>query len=213
MARRAEACAWKSSDARSCIPNPHAAWMAATECGLLKAAEISCRLLWPMEHSPEREVPVLGRGAQLDRQRLQAAHDESVQPDGLCRARLELRIALEQKGKRNARLEPCQLGAEAEVDALAEGEMPVRRAGDIEGIRVGELGRVPIGRIDDGKDAIAGLEALAADLVRDANDARHGVGGSVVAQELLDGRPGQLRLPAKALALIGIAHEGQRGRA
>src|SRR5262245_57056731 len=81
---------------RSCIPSPHAGGMAATECGLLKAAEISCRLLWQMEHSPEREMTVLGRAAQPDRQRLQAAHDEGVEPDGLRRARLQLQTALEQ---------------------------------------------------------------------------------------------------------------------
>ena len=75
------------------------------------------------------------------------------------------------------------------MDALAEGDMPVRVvAGDVERLRVGEARRIAVGRGQDDQQRIALGDRLPAQLDVLPGEARgRGLGRTVVAQDLLDG--------------------------
>ena len=59
-------------------------------------------------------------------------------PVGRAAAQTDIGIALGQPPGGDLRLEPRQRGAEAEMDAVAEGEMRVGIAADVEALGVGE---------------------------------------------------------------------------
>lgn len=63
-----------------------------------------------------------------------------------------------------AELPAGEVGAEAEVLAVAEGDMGVRVAADIEAVGVGELALVSVGRGVPEDDGVAGVDVLALQL-------------------------------------------------
>src|SRR5487761_1814068 len=57
-------------------------------------------------------------------------------------------------------LDGAKRGTDAPVDAGTEAQMPVRAAGDVESVRIGELRLVPVGRDRPERDRIAGPDLL-----------------------------------------------------
>jgi hypothetical protein len=53
---------------------------------------------------------------------------------------------VEQRGERDTHLEPGEVHAEADVHAVAEGDVLARRADDVEAVGVGIAVRFPVGR-------------------------------------------------------------------
>src|SRR5690606_7523490 len=95
---------------------------------------------WPADALPVR-FRLHGADSLLarpHRQRLQSAHAEAVEPDGRRGARCHVRDALDQRRDRYTRLESRKLRAETEMRALAEGQMTVRLARDIDLVGIGE---------------------------------------------------------------------------
>ena len=58
------------------------------------------------------------------------------------------------------RLEARQVGAQAEVDAVAEAQVPLDLAGDVEAVRVRELALVAVGRPVQQHHRAAGRDGL-----------------------------------------------------
>ena len=76
----------------------------------------------------------------------------------------EVRETFEEDAQRNAGLQSCELCAEAEVNAVSEGEMWIRAAMDVEGVRRFEDGRIMVRRSDPDVDLLTRLERLTAQL-------------------------------------------------
>src|SRR5689334_16793511 len=127
-------------------------------------------------------------------------------------ARLVLHRARERDAGKAARhlgqadldLEPCERGAEAEVDAVPEGEVRVRIARDVEPLGIGELRGIAIRRCHQQHDAIAPLHGHSADHHVFGGGAHRALHGPVEAQALLDGGLQQLRLLAEAAPLARL---------
>src|SRR5262245_33436111 len=100
-------------------------------------------LLWPRA-SPQR-----------DGKRAHSSEHDGVEPLRRAAApRTEIREARQQRRQRELPLEPGQRRAETEVDAVAEGEVAVLRASELEPVRLAELGRIPVGGVDHEEEAI-----------------------------------------------------------
>ena len=110
--------------------------------------------------------------------------------EGGARHDPEVAEALDQHAERHAALEPGEGRAEAEVDAVAEGDVPVRAAPDVEPLGIRELGFVAVRRADPGDGRLAGPERLAADLSVFHHGPEHRLDRRAIAEHLLD-RVGQ----------------------
>ena len=77
------------------------------------------------------------------------------------------------------------------MNAVAEGEVGIGFAADVEPLGILEGLGIAIGRIHEGKDALPLANRPAAHLDVCPRDAGKGARGAVVAQELLDGAFGQ----------------------
>ena len=86
----------------------------------------------------------------------------------------------------NPAFEACDGEAGAGMHAAAEGEMFVRRAGDVERIGTGKLLRVPVGRTDAHRQYGAGLDLHIADLHGFGCEAIAELIGTFIAQYFLD---------------------------
>src|SRR6185436_11935869 len=93
-------------------------------------------LLWPRA-SPQR-----------DGQRSHSSEHQRVEPLRRATPQAKAGEAGQQRRQRELPLEPRQRRAEAEVDAVAEREMAVVRAPEVEPVRLPELSRVPVGGVD-----------------------------------------------------------------
>ena len=71
---------------------------------------------------------------------------------------MQLRQPLEERLEQHFELEPRERRAEAEVRAGAEGEVPVRRAADVELVRPGEGARVAVRGAVEQADPVAPRE-------------------------------------------------------
>jgi hypothetical protein len=67
----------------------------------------------------------------------------------------DISYPLKQLGQDDAGLQACERGADAEVDAVAEGDVAIRRSPDIEAVGIGKLRLVAVGRADLGHDHLA----------------------------------------------------------
>ena len=81
---------------------------------------------------------------ELGREVVDAVHEAGAQP-GRGTAGLDVGQAREQFGEQRPGIQPREVGAEAEVGAVAEGQVRVGIAGDVEAVRVDEHGLVPVG--------------------------------------------------------------------
>src|SRR5437762_1461192 len=88
-------------------------------------------------------------------------------------------------------------GAEAEVDALAEGDVPVLGAAEVQAVRLGELRRVPVRGSEAHRHGPSRRDAAAADLHVLQGNAAGPLDGAVEAQELLHGALDQAGLAAE----------------
>src|SRR4051812_36500377 len=102
---------------------------------------------------------------QADRQVSEAA--ETHPPIALGYAvRLDAATASQQSCKGDPSLHARHVHADADMVAMAESDVPVRLARDIEAGRIGELGRVTVRRADADGDQRAFGKALAVNLHR-----------------------------------------------
>src|SRR5262249_11062260 len=74
------------------------------------------------------------------------------------------RKASDEAVERDGAFHPRQGCAQAHVHAGAEGNVAVGRARDVEAVRIGEFGRVAVGRTDADMDVGAGRQRFAADV-------------------------------------------------
>src|SRR6185437_15492102 len=113
------------------------------------------------------------------------------------------RKALHEPTDRDTGFEPRERQPRALMDAEAEREMPVRRAANIEAVRLRKLFRVAIGRADAQRDRRAPRDCDATDR---GVDARHAVAElirTLEAQALLHRRVDQRRLAQQRSPLLG----------
>ena len=71
-------------------------------------------------------------------------------------AELERRRPVQQRAERGLQLDPGQRRPDAEVHAGAEGDVRVVGAADVQGVRLGEHGRVAVGRAQQRGDLLPG---------------------------------------------------------
>src|ERR671913_129731 len=111
--------------------------------------------------APQGEVVVV---LERDRQPFYAAQDQRIVPFGLTALQPDLRQPLGQARGGDLRFQPRQWRTEAEMDAVAKGHVRVLGAADVEALGVVECLGIRIGRIHEGKDALAFAIGAAADL-------------------------------------------------
>jgi hypothetical protein len=70
-------------------------------------------------------------------------------------------IAVMQRGKHHPQLHARELLAETLVHAMPEGHVPAGRAEQIEGVGIGEVGGIAVGRGDRNGDRLTGLDPFA----------------------------------------------------
>ncbi|CAM5498447.1 hypothetical protein SVIOM342S_08710 [Streptomyces violaceorubidus] len=110
-------------------------------------------------------------------------------------------------------LDAGQRCAQAVVRAVAETEVALWAAADVEAVGVGVVRRVAGGGGEGDEHRIARRDGGARQLQRLGRETeRGGVDGGVVAQRLLHGAPGQLRLGAQAGELVGVGEQAADGR-
>jgi hypothetical protein len=120
---------------------------------------------------------------------------------------LEIGEACEEAIESDGGLDASELGAEAEVDAGAEGEVTVRLAVDVQPIGIFEDSGIAIGGGEAAKEHLTAADRLAAEL-----GVRAGVAGlgdlgerNIAEQLLLPSRPGPSRRSAHRAAADGRA--------
>ena len=113
----------------------------------------------------------------------------------------------EHGGKGDAALEAGEWCTGAIMVAVAQGEMMIQFAGDIETVRVGEMTRVAIGRRQHGQDEVPAVNRLAAAFHVFRGNAAHELHGAIVPQELLDGRGNQGGVVPKPSQLVGMSEQ------
>jgi hypothetical protein len=127
-----------------------------------------------------------------------------------------LRVELEgvkaagEGGEHGLGLDAGEGGAEAVVDAVAEGEVLVGGAADVEAVGVGDERGVAVGGGEVEEQALADLESLAAELEGLVDPPRNDLHGGVVAEHLLDGGGDEGGVVAQGGPLLGVAGEGPR---
>src|SRR5262249_57930918 len=106
------------------------------------------------------------RRREWHRQALHPAQRERVNPLEPLRRQLQPGEPGEDAREGDLRLEPCQRRAETEVGAVAESQMAVVVALNIEAVGIGEAARVAVGGVHEGVDAVALGELASAELLR-----------------------------------------------
>ena len=124
---------------------------------LVGASALVLRALSPPTGAHERVAPSVPHG----RQPAQAAQREAVTPRRLVPLRQgDVRQPLYQRREDQLGLQPCQLCAEAMVNAAAERQRPDMLAADVEAVRIGILRRVAVGRPQQGDHAFVNFGAV-----------------------------------------------------
>jgi phthalate 4,5-dioxygenase oxygenase subunit len=137
----------------------------------------------------------------------QAAGQEAVEPADLVRGEFQPPLTRE-VAEGDGGLQPGQRGAEAQVDAAAEGDLPAPVAPDVEPVRVGEGGGVAVGGRQDGVDVLAWRDGDAAELDLFWSDPQQAVAGrSLVAEDLLHGRGDDVRVRPHVVVGIRVGEE------
>ena len=126
----------------------------------------------------------------------------------------QVRPPLGERAEQQAQLEPGQVGADAEVGALPEGQVRVRVAPDVEGERVVEHVLVAVGARVGEHHPVALGHRLVADVVVAGDLPEHVVERRDPADDLLDEPGDERRVGGGRLPLVGVLGEdGQpRGR-
>jgi hypothetical protein len=134
-----------------------------------------------------------------------------VRPDPARRAgQLEPLYPPGQRAEHDAHLQPGQVNAEAQVrTAAAETEMPVGGAADIEDIRAGELGFVPVTRDVPEHHLVAGPDRRAAQFGVRGRRAAHEVRRAGPPEHLIGGRARRRRVGAQPVPLLRVLAERQ----
>src|SRR5882757_8961781 len=96
---------------------------------------------------------LVGCPAANDRDVLLAPHDQAVAIDELVAVQLEVGKVRNDSPDGDLRLHPGQGGAEAEVDSMAKAHV-LPRAGQVESVRVVEVGHVTVRRPDKQDDQL-----------------------------------------------------------
>ncbi|MFT3801018.1 MAG: hypothetical protein QM766_07340 [Burkholderiaceae bacterium] len=125
-------------------------------------------------------------------------------------ADLDVRQARQQFGEEHAGFEPGQVGAQAEVSAVAERQMPVGLAGDVELVGTLEHRLVAVGRGEADQDLVAGADLAAAQLGIGRRGAPELDDRRREAQHLLDRRRQQRRVRHQLAALFGVSAQQQQ---
>jgi 4-carboxymuconolactone decarboxylase len=120
---------------------------------------------------------------------------------------LQTAEAAQQPGKRNSRLHARHVHAGAGVVAVAEGDMAVGLAPDVEALGLRELPGIPVRRPDTERDERAGRQRASAQLDRGDEPAVIQLDRTLVAQHLFDRRRKELRRRAQATHLFRMGEE------
>jgi hypothetical protein len=140
-------------------------------------------------------------------QSLHSAQHDRVLPFECIGCELQVLKPREDARERDLRLDPRERGAQAKVGAVAEGEVAVVGALDVEPVGVGKAPRVAVGGVHPGINAFARLELPPARLVRDCDHARERAARPVVTQAFLDRIRGKFRPRPQLRKLRGVAQE------
>src|SRR5881628_3460769 len=151
----------------------------------------------------------LRAASEFHRERLQSPQREALAVLRLVRDELELREPPHERVDGDLPFHAREGSAEAEVNAPAEGDVAVVGPGEVETIRVGELGGIAIRSADEGHHHLTLADRPAADRDVRARDARSALHGTIVAQQLLDGTPDEPGRLAEPTELAGMAQECQ----
>ena len=132
---------------------------------------------------------------------------------GLVVVDLPVGEALQHLVERDPALQAGQRGTQAEVDAVAEGEVATDVAVDVEAVAVREVALVPVGRaVEQDHDAALGHRlAVVLDVTLDVAGLHRR--RRLVAQQLLDGVGDERAVRHQLAALVGMAAEDLAGPA
>ena len=122
----------------------------------------------------------------------------------------EVRPPLGEGAEEQAQLEAGQVGADAEVGALPEGEVRVGVAADVEAERVVEHGLVAVGRRVGEHHPVARLHRLLADVVVGEDAPEHVVERRHPADDLLDQAGHEGGVGGGRLPLVGVLGEDRQ---
>ena len=132
---------------------------------------------------------------------------------GVSLVQAEIAETAQQRVEGDLPLHPGERRADAEVSAVAEAEVRVGMAPDVEALRIGELRRITIGRGEHAHDLLARLDGLAAEVEIGGRGPHHELERRLVAERLLDGRTGQAGVLVAQAPLIGIAQDVEHAAA
>ena len=93
-------------------------------------------------------------------------------------------------GEGDVRFQPGEGGAETMMDAVAEGNVKIGGAAEVEAVGRGELGWIPVGRAEERHDALAFPNCLAAKIQIVGRHPGLVLDRTVEAKEFLDGGTG-----------------------
>src|SRR5262249_15172505 len=141
------------------------------------------------------------------RQGLEPAQAKVFAPDQWLRLELKLREPAGQGLNRHLAFDPCQRRSETEVRRIAEGEMPVVLALDVQAIRLRKTLRIAVRGSHHGNDGLALANQLAAQLHIVRCEAGGLLAGALVTEKLFHGRGHQRCISAQLRQLFGIAQQ------
>jgi hypothetical protein len=127
---------------------------------------------------------------EVDWELAEPSHDQAAAPAEVVRVGGEGEVgeAVEEGGEGVLGFETGERGADAVVDAVAEAEVGVVAAGEVEQVGLVEAGGVAVSGGEDDQDRVAGGDGLAAEGDRGGGVAPGGeLHRAVVAEEFLDG--------------------------
>ena len=122
----------------------------------------------------------------------------------------QLRQASRDRAEGDLPFQLGQRGTEAEMDAIAQSDVAIGLAGDIEGVRLGKLGWVPIGRRERRGHDLAGRNRQAGQLDISRGEAPGSRKRRIEPEDLIDRRARQQGCAAAQLS--GMAQERRRLR-
>ena len=129
-----------------------------------------------------------------------------VRPATGSRSRCRLREAVEGL----LRLQPGETGADAEVGAVAEGEMSRSGAGEVQTVRVGVARGVAVGGAEHDERLLPLAHADSTENEIVSGDAGGDLDGAVVAQELIDGSGAEVGMLSEPVELVGVLEQRER---
>ena len=145
--------------------------------------------------------------AASERQGLEAAQDNAVAEPGPVFEQLDLREALQQRLEDDPALKPRERGAQAIMDAPAQGQVGTLGTADVEAVGMVEGLRVAIGGADQEDDVVLPAQFEPVHLAVREGAAEERLGRRIVAQQFFHRGGDQARILAQPPELVRVAQQ------